>query len=98
MREKGTRPRAVPATTKFRFKLNLWGGISFKGPSPFICFEQNLNAEKYKRILIEGLVPFALENNLTKIHQDNDKKHSSSLCTQVLKDFELKWVILRGEF
>lgn len=30
-----TYPDTVPHTTKYRLKVNVWGAISFKGPSKF---------------------------------------------------------------
>ena len=29
-------PRAMPCTSKYRKKVNICGGISFKGPTPFM--------------------------------------------------------------
>ena len=34
-RPKGSRPEAVPSTTKYRVKLNVWGGISYLGATNF---------------------------------------------------------------
>jgi hypothetical protein len=36
VRPRAQRPEAIPASGKIRFKVNVWGGISFKGPTPFI--------------------------------------------------------------
>ncbi len=35
VRQKGERPDGIPSTSKMRLKINIWGGISFKGPTPF---------------------------------------------------------------
>jgi hypothetical protein len=88
----GSRPAAVPVTSKTRSKVNVWGGISFKGPTPFACFECNLDAKLYRRVLSDALAPFAIENNILYLHQDNDRKHTSAICTKALKDFNIKWV------
>lgn len=34
-RKPSKHPRSLPKTTKFRRKINIWGGISFKGPTLF---------------------------------------------------------------
>ena len=34
-RKKGSVPKSIPQTSKRRLKLNVWGGISFRGPTPF---------------------------------------------------------------
>ena len=31
----GERPEAIPCSTKIRLKINVWGGISVKGATPF---------------------------------------------------------------
>ena len=36
VRQPGERPEAICSTTKIRFKVNVWGGISFNGPTPFV--------------------------------------------------------------
>ena len=35
-RKRGTRPPAHSSTSKIRAKINIWGGISYQGPTPFI--------------------------------------------------------------
>ena len=35
LRLPGSYPRAIPSTTKYRKKVNIFGGISFKGPTEF---------------------------------------------------------------
>ena len=35
-RRKSDRPTAFPRSSKIRLKLNIWGGISYKGPTPFV--------------------------------------------------------------
>ena len=36
VRLKNSRPETFPVTSKIRLKINVWGGISSKGPTPFI--------------------------------------------------------------
>ena len=35
-RKKGERPDAHSSTSKIRMKVNVWGGISYEGPTPFV--------------------------------------------------------------
>lgn len=36
IRKVGSQPDAIPATSKIRKKVNIWGGISYKGPTTFV--------------------------------------------------------------
>ena len=42
-----SRPEAIPCTTKYRKKVNICGGISFKGSPPFKVIQ------KLKKFLIK---------------------------------------------
>jgi hypothetical protein len=35
-RRKNERPHAISSNSKIRLKVNIWGAISYKGPSPFL--------------------------------------------------------------
>ena len=35
-RKRGTNPAAHSSTAKIRAKINIWGGISYQGPTPFV--------------------------------------------------------------
>jgi hypothetical protein len=35
LRKRTSRPEAIPHTAKQRLKINIWGGISYKGATPF---------------------------------------------------------------
>lgn len=40
LRKKNSRPQPIPHTAKARLKMNIWGGISYKGATPFaVCFQ-----------------------------------------------------------
>ena len=96
-RPKGSRPAAVPSTSKIRSKMNVWGGICYYGPTNFVCFDWNMDSKFYRRILADSLVPFVLENNIPYVHQDNDKKHRSELCMEILNVFKIDWVCLLSD-
>ena len=42
---------------KRRIKLNIWGGISARGATNFVCFTNNLNRFGYKEIILRYLYP-----------------------------------------
>ena len=87
-------PEAIPSTSNYRLKLNVCGGISFKGPTDFAVFKENLDSQMYKQIIEEIFAPFKAENYCLhmQLHQDNDRKHSSALCKEALELFGINWV------
>ena len=75
--------------------LNIWGGISFKGPTEFPCFTNNMDALHYRQIICDFLFPFIAANYSiyeVVLHQDNDPKHSSLLCKGILEINGVNWV------
>ena len=90
-----SRPKALNKTNKFRKKINIWGGISFKGPTEFPCFTNNMDALHYRQIICDFLFPFIAANYSiyeVVLHQDNDPKHSSLLCKGTLEINGVNWV------
>lgn len=59
-------------------------------------FTQNMDSQLYAEIIHGYIFPFAGEkfNFQMNLHQDNDSKHSSKLCSNVLKELKLNWVYL----
>ena len=53
-----------------------------------------MNSYLYREILAEYLIPFAFEkfDFDFKLHQDNDPKHTSSLCKEYLNKNNIIWV------
>ena len=49
----------------------------------------------YREIIQKQLFPFVAKkfNYRSILHQDNDAKHSSKICTEALKDLNIQWVI-----
>ena len=35
VRKRGSQPTAIQSTSKYRLKINIWGGISCSGATPF---------------------------------------------------------------
>ncbi|RNA29670.1 TE: Transposable element Tcb1 [Brachionus plicatilis] len=81
-------PKLYHVHPKKRSKINVWGGISFKGTTEFAKFKENMNAELYCEILAKYFLPFGAHkyNYFFKLHQDNDPKHTTSLCTSYLTE------------
>ena len=59
-----------------------------------------MDKEVYASLISEYIFPFAAQfyNYNLEIHQDNDAKHTSGLCTNILKEFNLEWVIFGFPF
>ncbi len=113
-RKRATRPAAHSSTSKIRAKINIWGGISYQGPTPFIVrhlfcfhinylfkelypfqtFKCNMDSEFYREVINDHLFPFIGKkfNYDAKLHQDNDTKHNSKICTDALKNLNINWV------
>jgi hypothetical protein len=48
----------------------------------------------YREIINDHLFPFVAQTHeyKAKLHQDNESKHSSAICTEALKNFNIKWI------
>ena len=57
-------------------------------------FNCNMDYLMYREIINTHLFPFVAENfnYNAKQHQDNDRKHSSRICTEALKNVNIDWV------
>ena len=53
-----------------------------------------MDSEFYQEVIKDYLFPFIGEkfNYKAKLHQDNDTKHKSRICTEVLQDLDIDWV------
>jgi hypothetical protein len=53
-----------------------------------------MDSEFYREIIKEHLFPFIGKkfNYQAKLHQDNDTKHNSKICSDALKDLNINWV------
>ena len=76
-----------------KIKLNIWGGISARGATNFVCFTNNIDRFGYKEIILRYLYPIILEkyDGRCILHQDNDGKHSSYLCRAILERYNIMW-------
>lgn len=54
-----------------------------------------MKKEDYASLISDYIFPFACEffNNNMEIHQDNDSKHKSNLCSGLLRDLNINWVL-----
>ena len=109
-------PEASSITSGVKKKLNVFGGISYKGATKFAVrfskilsiyiwsanlvlnngkvFKQNMDANLYSIIIKKFVLPFAAAEydfDCT-IHQDNDPKHNSLLCRNLLERFNIEWI------
>ena len=53
-----------------------------------------MNSKIYREIINDQLFPFVAQNYdyKAKLHQDNDSKHSSRICSDALKNWDIQWV------
>jgi hypothetical protein len=84
----------MPSSSKIRYKLNVFGGISFEGSTPFAVFTENMDSEMYAEIIRSVIFPFSIEKygSQMSLHQDNDPKHSSRLCVKTMDAYKINWV------
>ncbi|RNA34269.1 hypothetical protein BpHYR1_022127 [Brachionus plicatilis] len=61
----------------------------------FAKFKENMNAELYCEILAKYLLLFEAHkyNYFFKLYQNNDPKHTSSLCTSYLTENDVFWFL-----
>ncbi|CAG9569551.1 unnamed protein product [Danaus chrysippus] len=79
--------RLVQRTVKHGIKVHLWGCFSKQGFGTLHLFTDNRNAEKMLKIYKKALLPsakrwFIKRNEDWILHEDNDPKHLSKLCTE----------------
>ena len=89
----GEYPESSGVSSGVRIKLNLWGCISCRGASDVVTFSNNMDQYNYPEILAGDFLPFAKTtygDNLI-LHQDNDPKHASFLCSEFLKTNGIIW-------
>ena len=90
-RKKGTQARPKPRA-KHPCKVDVWAGISWKGPTPIVIFEGMMNAPGYIEVLESGLLPYiANVDSCPRFMQDNDPKHTSGLVGKWLVDSGINW-------
>lgn len=90
---KKLQPRALKQRPKHPVKIHVWGGISKKGATRIIMFTGNMNAERFKRILEAGLIPFINDLFPTghRLYQDNDPKHTSKCISDFFEERGINW-------
>ncbi|KAJ8017979.1 Transposable element Tcb2 transposase [Holothuria leucospilota] len=75
-------------------KLHVWAGISKRGKTNICIFDGIMNADFYKTIIDEALLPFikdAFPDGKCRFQQDNDPKHTSKKIQQHLRESCVNW-------
>ena len=87
-------PAKMKPTAKHPFKVHVWAGISTKGATPILMFGGIMDRFFYvEEILRNSLLPFVnvtFPDNNYRFQQDNDPKHTSKFCLQILTDLKGK--------
>lgn len=86
-------PRKLKPKPKHPLKLHVWGGISMRGATPLVMFQDNLNAVRLAEIFRKGLIPFVNSKfpEGHKFQQDNDPKHCSNHIKEFLDEQKIVW-------
>ena len=90
--------RIYPTATKVKhpLKVHVWGGISRRGPTRLLVFNNIMDAEFYTtQILEQTLLPSINElyppPDSHRFWQDNDPKHTSRRAQTFMEDNSIQW-------
>lgn len=78
---------------KHPVKVHVWGGISWRGKTNIVIFEGTMNADGYKHILQQALLPFLnqIYADGHRLMQDNDPKHTSKKVQEFFEEEGVNW-------
>ena len=79
---------------KHPLKLYIWGGISKQGETKVVIFEGTIDAPRYIRILVAGLLPFAASkfpDKQFRLQQDNDPNQTSHIVREFFEKEGIYW-------
>lgn len=84
----------ITPTVKQPAKVHAWGAISAQGTGRLHLFTGILTATGYEQILRNQLCPtfLALHHRPRVLFQDQDPKHSSKRCRDLLEDHLIEWI------
>ena len=86
-------PAPLKPKAKHPVKMNVWAGISPRGPTPIIIFTGIMTAMRYTDILDVGLVQFLSDRypDGHRFQQDNDLKHTSRYAQDYYSRKGINW-------
>lgn len=92
-REKYSAPPVLPKP-KHPTKVHVWAGISRRGTTKILIFENIMTAAFYcETILTVGLIPFInkVYPDSHRLQQDNDPKHTANATKKFMTDNNINW-------
>ena len=93
-------PRKLKPKAKHPVKLHVWAGISKRGKTPILVFQDTMDGDFYrKEILQETLLPF-LNRRFPDGHrfqQDNDPKHCAKATKEFMEQAGINWMKFPAE-
>ena len=74
-------------------KVDVWAGISLKGPTEICIFDGTMDADLYCEIIQKTLLPFLVSTypEQHRFMQDNDPKHASRKTQAFFQEHEVNW-------
>ena len=90
---KKRQPRLLKQRPKHPVKIHVWEGISSRGATNIIMFTGIINAQRLRRVLEAGLLPFIRERypDGHRLQQDNDPKHASNYIADFFEQNSVNW-------
>ncbi|CAG2247884.1 unnamed protein product [Mytilus edulis] len=92
-REKDSVAPVLPKP-KHPLKVHVWAGISRRGTTSILIFENIMTSDFYiNSILVTGLIPFInrVYPDTHRFQQDNDPKHTANATKDFMRQHNINW-------
>jgi transposase len=79
-------PRPHRSMVKHPYKIHAWGAFSARGPISLVLFTENLNSQRYCKILETHLFPYISQaGRRWRFQQDNSPVHTARATTHLIE-------------